>query len=1323
MAPENPIAAWKQIDRICDEFEAALRAGEPVRIADFLVADWPDELRRKLLVELLEVAFEHHERRGEQFDLNGDSRLSVADREFIERRLQQSELLRRPKHETSGSVRDSGARCFADYELLDEISRGGMGVVYRARHRSLDRTVALKVISSGGFASPEEVERFQAEARAAAALEHPHIVPVYDVGVEAEQHYFTMALVPGGDLNRKVAENLYEPRNAAATIEKLADAVDYAHQRGILHRDLKPANVLLDEHGEPRLTDFGLAKNLTADISQNLTQTGQLLGTPSFMAPEQAAGAHKQIDAATDVYALGAILYFMLTGRPPFRAAGITETLRQVVHDDPLSPRTITPQVDRDLETICLKCLSKQGGERYFSAAELRDDLRRYLAGEPIHARPLGVFVKSIRYCKKNVARVSLVAAGLLLLAAILVVAEYRRESKEAAERLGAANELADSRRQTAETAEFFGLLQQATTLKANHEPGWTWAVENLLTEANAKSSAVRDLTLIRETVIGPATSFDLRPLRTVADDLLPGSMAFSHDGRFFAVGESIDETRPRLLVFGTNDFDRPVLEFSFDSEAETQRRIARGDSKVDDGYRALAFSPDGRRLAAGTRFGRVLVYDLQQPAGDPITLDVLEDVQVDKLAFSHDDELLYALSSTRALKQWRDFRDEQILQGDIRDFAVDRTGRRLIVCRRQELEVYRELGPPILRTISDQIADGIGVNIMPDGQDVLAADHHEIVPIRLRGEMDDRLRFVDQTLADYVATSFFANNGQFLFSPARDWLRIWDLNTGTLLYRLAVGARHLPIISLDPAGQFLAVRSDGPAQLFELRRPTALRRLTGLPEAADSAAHLENRLVSSTEDLPVNRAMVKSWDVSTGRGLPALAILDHSNISVRPLSHASARHATQAISLAGVGLIVLDGDVDDSLPTFLSPLGRSLRLGQECLHLVETGEEQPDTILRTLATKPVSLEPASFPLRLRVELPLERIPEEWTRLAVCATIRMEAESNVGPAIAVGRLPKSQNDPNVGQPAQVTPRDRREFVGAERAVVFLQTATRQQFQRDFDAVLELAPKPSAITRLLIEDILVIPVPDLPNESQEPAFVIGRPTFDLTGDRIWGVVDGDRLCSWEIKGPGEPTRWEQVPEWLSRIYDIEVTDSAIYTASRNGAVQLTDPVTGQISSEIPISDDPVNNLDLGPEASWMIVSGDSGFVERRELPSGRLIESIADLGQPVTAQALSSTHDLLVTGDAAGHCVLWERKGNTFIRLVELAEFTNPVKHVAFSDDDRFLSVVVADQRAISLFDLQALNQQFARYDAATASLPGASRDEVDGPSAAAFPPD
>jgi Leucine-rich repeat (LRR) protein/tetratricopeptide (TPR) repeat protein len=318
---------------------------------------------------------------------------------------------------------DSGIRpqirSFGDYEVIEEIARGAMGVVYKARQISLNRTVALKMILAGQFAGEESIQRFRTEAEAAAQLDHPNIVPIYEIGQFQDHHYFSMRLMEGGTLSRRLHRYVENLRAGAELLATIARAVHYAHQRGVLHRDLKPANILMDAEGRPAVTDFGLAKLLESE--SGLTVSGAIMGTPSYMAPEQAAGEGKTLTTAADVYGLGAILYHMLTGTPPFQEATPLGTLRKVMEEEPSRPTSINRRIDRDLETICLKCLEKDPARRYGSAEALAQDLEHWLRGEPITARRITQWERTFKFIKRHKAETSLTAASVVVLIGVII--------------------------------------------------------------------------------------------------------------------------------------------------------------------------------------------------------------------------------------------------------------------------------------------------------------------------------------------------------------------------------------------------------------------------------------------------------------------------------------------------------------------------------------------------------------------------------------------------------------------------------------------------------------------------------------------------------------------------------------------------------------------------------------------------------------------------------------------------------------------------------------------------------------------------------------
>src|SRR5216117_459051 len=394
----------------------------------------------------------------------------------------------------SSNAEHRPVRNFGDYELLEEIARGGMGVVYRARQLSLGRIVALKMILAGQFASQQIIQRFRGEVTAAALLQHPNIVAIHDVGIHDGQHYFSMDYVEGQNLSQLVGTRPLPPAKAARYVKLVAEAIHYAHQHGILHRDLKPSNVLVDASDQPRITDFGLAKRFGVPPSgglasgpakartpnepaeagtpymESFTLTGQMLGSPNFMPPEQASSQRGKVGRHSDVYGLGAILYHLLTARPPFQAESFESVINQLLNTEPVSPRLLNSSVPPDLETICVKCLQKEPSRRYQSAQELAEELDRFLRDEPIHARPITRAERTWRWCRRNPVVAGLGAALVLLLLALAIgspIAAFRINR----ERQRADQNLYDSDMNLAHHALDDGDLGRARELLEAHRP------------------------------------------------------------------------------------------------------------------------------------------------------------------------------------------------------------------------------------------------------------------------------------------------------------------------------------------------------------------------------------------------------------------------------------------------------------------------------------------------------------------------------------------------------------------------------------------------------------------------------------------------------------------------------------------------------------------------------------------------------------------------------------------------------------------------------------------------------------------------------------
>jgi serine/threonine protein kinase len=533
-------------------------------------------------------------------------------------------------------------RAFGDYELLEEIGHGGMGVVYRARQRSLDRVVAIKMMTLGPGSSPELVKRFRAEAVSAASLHHPNIVAIHEVGIHEDRQFFVMDYVKGQSLARLVGNQPLPVKRAAVYLQTIAEAVHYAHERGILHRDLKPSNVLIDAQDQPYVVDFGLARQLEGD--SELTVTGQVLGSPQYLPPEQAAGQRGRVSRRTDVYALGATLYHLLTGRPPFQAESLAQTLDLVLHAEPVAPRLLNPSVPRDLETICLKCLEKEPARRYPTAQTLAEELARFLAGEPIQARPIGPAGKAWRWCRRKPQLASLVAVAALLFVSGFtgVVWQWRRAESESRQaelqrvRAEAGELIARQNAYAADMKEVQRALEDSDLgrvreLLNRHRPGataergtrnaesdlrgWEWryfwsrcqsderftlcqysnAVSALAFSPDGKWLAVR-----REG--GTLALWDAVAKRLAAE--LPANAALG--GRWCNKTLAF-APRGNLLAWGSKDASgKPVVSLR---DLNAQKEIAAFPHSAD--LVSIAFSPDAQAMATLADDGEVRVWDL----------------------------------------------------------------------------------------------------------------------------------------------------------------------------------------------------------------------------------------------------------------------------------------------------------------------------------------------------------------------------------------------------------------------------------------------------------------------------------------------------------------------------------------------------------------------------------------------------------------------------------------------------------------------------------------------------------------------------------------
>ncbi|MBA4064271.1 MAG: hypothetical protein C0501_11265 [Isosphaera sp.] len=777
------------------------------------------------------------------------------------------------------------------YEFERELGRGGMGVVFLARQTRLKRPVALKMILHPGLAGAAAVARFRTEAEAVARLQHPGIVQIHEVGEHAGLPWFSLEFCPGGGLDRALGGNPLPARAAAALVEAVARAVAAAHARGVVHRDLKPGNILLGAADEPKVADFGLAR--LADAEDSRTRTGIVMGTPSYMAPEQAAGDPRRVGPAADVYALGAVLYECLTGRPPFRGASTADTLVQVQTREPVAVRDLAPGVPRDLETVAHRCLQKDPARRYPSAAALADDLGRFLAGRPVSARPVGRAERAARWARRNPAVAALLGAVFTLLAAVAAVATV------SAVRIDAARRQADENAATAETRKADA---DAATRRAEEvaERRRVEAYPNRVTLA-WQSWQQGDLPRMRELLAslrpGPGQS-DLRGFewhylwrlahhreRTFTPPHPVRGLAVSRDGALLATG---GPKLPEVWLWDT-------------ATGRVRTKLETGSSAL-----AVAFSPDGRTVAASTAGGAVVTWDTATGARRHSWTGPGK--VVGSLAYSPDGSRLAAASGGWTLRTgnpierflypdhktepgtivlWDTATGEEAerLPGHARTtlclaFAPD--GRSLVSGGGDGTMRVWDLKTRAARvTVRDDVAAVFAVAVSPDGRTVASAGWDRSV--RVRDLATGAVRRTIGGPAGVVLGLAFTPDGRELVGAGFDRVvRRWNPETGQETGSILGHTQAVTGVAFGGGGALYTAGWDGDAHAWPAGQPQECARLRRSPTATTQQSSYRLTFSPRADILAASGVgRVTLYDVPTRRETRELAVPGDSDLSL----------------------------------------------------------------------------------------------------------------------------------------------------------------------------------------------------------------------------------------------------------------------------------------------------------------------------------------------------------------------------------------------------------------------------------------------------------
>jgi WD40 repeat protein len=797
----------------------------------------------------------------------------------------------------------------AGYEVLEVLGKGGMGVVYKARQQGLDRTVALKMIRHAGDACPAARARFDTEARAVARLQHPNIVQVHDVGEHNGCPYLALEFCGGGSLANRLDGTPWPADKAAALVQALARAMHAAHQARIVHRDLKPANILLTEDGTPKVTDFGLARRLD-EVGHTLS--GEVLGTPTYMAPEQAEGRTREVGPAADVYALGVILYELLTGRPPFKAATALETVRQVLSEEPVSVRRLQPKVPRDLETICLKCLEKTVGKRYGSAEALVEDLARFLSRDPIRARPAGPLGRAARWVKRRpvtatLAVVAVVAAGLLVGLGLWFSARMGAARGE----LAAEEARGEAAHQRAQLQEYFGLVRQARERRARPQAGWTWDNLQDLRKAAALPPAAEHVAELRTEAAAALGAADVCQPRLVGRGVNAYCLAFHPGGRLLALGE----LKAAGYVLGAVrlidcEGREPPRSLAFPPQPVWESGL------VQDGVRSLAFSPDGRWLLAGARSGQLHRWDLsRQPPARASWAG--HDKEVTSLLFGADGSALFSASANgRKVKRWdcrpwegpsAEPRPEHTWEapGAIDGLALHPTegwlachaGNRLHAL---SADTLRAVQPPADR-------GGPRLQFAPNGT-LAWADQGVIRCEHLGGAEPLRRLFLapdsDRSEDGWIEHLIFSPRGDLLLSASTETkhVKLWEVAGGRLVADFFAGGGHVAA-AFAPDGRTLAVTADSRTLLYEVGGRDGQTFAAQQPQSVEAMAlHPDGRSLACLSQSASSAGLRDVGVWALGEGAGALPVARHTLPAPRTEARPLCFHPRRPLLALGAG-------------------------------------------------------------------------------------------------------------------------------------------------------------------------------------------------------------------------------------------------------------------------------------------------------------------------------------------------------------------------------------------------------------------------------------
>lgn len=1300
-------------DQLCDEFAAALERGESPQIEAFLArgqASGQAELLERLILLEVQNDLSAHVANAKEYARRFPDQQSIVEQAFL--KFQEWSIVKSddttrvgewPDQE-EGTVRVRPEEVappkavFGDYEILSEIARGGMGIVLEARQRSLNRRVALKMIRNGALADKDEVQRFRAEAEAAARLNHPQIVPVYEVGEYDGQHYFTMALIEGESLSVRLRKGPLPPHEAARILRLVALGVHYAHKRGVVHRDLKPGNILLDADDQPKVADFGLAKQLGQD--SKLTITGCVLGTPSFMPPEQACG--EEAGPHSDIYSLGAILYTMLTNRPPFQAANAAETIQQVKEKDPVPPRQLNPAINHDLQTICLKCLEKNPNRRYDSAQALADELERFLTGRPILARPVSSLERGWRWCVRHPATAALYAVSLVAVLA-LGFGLYSLQLAHLKDKEAIANaKLADTQR-------YYSLISQVQEAIATKKLGWSWAAEEKLSEARQLDLDVnpKDAEKFRSLWTATQSCIDLRQVAQFSD-VEPGQIAINPQGTHLAITTLKGVPDARIFVYdleGT-EFESLSVEdvrvYHFSTLAGNWKRFWEGDARrFQEQITALAFDPQGRWLIAGTRHGKLHAWDLQFPGAPQKSWDA-HPGDVRQVLFSSTGDFLYSTSGRvdAGTKCWRvsaGFTLHAALRTSAEAIELTQGDRRLIVADDTSLNAYNAptLSSPSTFSSTHVSSELLAASPVTD----LMAGYIEPDEVTLFDPRDGkRVASLTDPYAEEVrvADLRFTKSGLVIAACEDDCVRIWDAASGGLIASLGAGGRYDSKVTTDTEGRWLAITHSGSTQLYEMRHPT-IQQVVGLTpgEICDIAFSKDHQLQTltaktKTGDNQLAGTGLETWDLESGRRTQQQTLRLSSQTFPRAFQRADAEGriprsletsgdgSWKAVLTSSIGPMLFENEAPDRslLPSrftewqdldFKTPVGQTLP------------QISDDKATDGKALQLSSGESVSF------QVPVEE------NLFVFLSVRIEPHPDAPPT---GSLVETWFH-DKGKQTSTGTLHRIDLPSSPGGASYFLISHCLLNGKEGDLGLTVGPAAQTvwIDRVITAKKHAWGNTPFPSVHMSP---LRHLTLSPDGHSLWALGKSEELIGW--KAPDWKIAYHQSGTLASHIKGaggfttIEAGNRRLLIGHRRGEVSVHDPhdKTLHLEGRTDRFQGVIENIALHPKEHLAAVATNRGELKLLDLPGCTIRQVLDPHRLAVRAVEFSPHGEWLISGSRDQTVRVWKLTKSGYEKYLTLGPFASAVERVRFSQDGQWLAIAIQGECGVRVWDFQKI---------------------------------